>query len=72
MTCIRCGNWIEASLQLCPERTPESPYCWPRQPEEDTLEIECNSTTTLRLRPGSRIAKPLLPWDKQDPYADTD
>ena len=59
--CLRCGRPVNEPRQLCPERTPASPFCWAADLRTGELEIQPG----LRLRPGDNY--PPLKIVK-DPY----
>lgn len=61
--CLRCGHVIVGPDQLCADRTPASPFCWPPG-DGDSLEIQPG----LRLRAGGGGEHPVM--QPKDPYAE--
>ncbi len=61
--CRRCGHVIVRQPQLCADRTPASPFCWPSD-DDAALEIQPG----LLLRPGGGGEHPVMQPD--DPYAE--
>lgn len=57
--CMHCGREIVDPRQPCPKRTAYSWYCWPERAEDDEHGA-VDAGAGLRLRPGSRVAAPLL------------
>ncbi len=62
--CRRCGRVIVRERQLCARRTPASPFCWPADDADGSLEIQPG----LRLRAGDHAEHPVM--QPKDPYAE--
>ncbi len=63
--CRRCGRVIVRERQICAQRTPVSPFCWPID-GDGYIEIP-----GLLLRSGGGAEHPVIqPKDPWNPYAE--